>query len=69
MPEVANIQKWVKKNSGIRAQLVSNSSGELVQDFVVELKNNSIHILNVVSPGWTSAIPFSRWIVEKYLIQ
>ena len=69
VPEVANIQKWVKKNSGIRAQLVSNSSGELVQDFVVELKNNSIHILNVVSPGWTSAIPFSRWIVEKYLIQ
>jgi hypothetical protein len=34
-------------------------------DFVVRNHKNTIHILNAVSPGWTSAVPFSRHVVEK----
>jgi L-2-hydroxyglutarate oxidase LhgO len=38
--------------------------GELVDDFAVETHENSIHILNAVSPGWTSALSFAKWLVE-----
>lgn len=46
---------------GIRPQLIK-SDGHLVEDLVVEATPRSIHILNVVSPGMTSAIPFAKWL-------
>jgi len=52
---------------GIRAQLLNTDTLELVQDFVIEKERNSVHILNAVSPAFTSAFPFARWIVENYL--
>lgn len=51
---------------GIRAQLLNIKTLELVQDFVVEGNNNSIHILNAVSPAFTSSFPFSRWVVANF---
>jgi len=50
---------------GIRAQLLNKETLELVQDFVVEGDENSFHILNAVSPGFTCAFPFSRYIVDE----
>lgn len=64
VPSANQVDKWFKKPPGIRAQLVHLSRGKLEQDFVVRSKANSTHILNAVSPGWTSAIPFANWIVE-----
>jgi L-2-hydroxyglutarate oxidase LhgO len=58
---------WKKKKPGIRAQLVDLDKGEFEMDFVVKKENNIVHVLNAVSPGWTSAIPFARWIVATYL--
>ncbi len=52
---------------GIRAQLLDTQSLELVQDFVVEGDERSVHVLNAVSPAFTSAIPFAQWVVEEYL--
>ncbi|MBP9743481.1 MAG: L-2-hydroxyglutarate oxidase [Burkholderiales bacterium] len=52
---------------GIRAQLLNKTTLELLQDFVIEGDNNSLHILNAVSPGFTCSIPFAEWIVENYL--
>ena len=52
---------------GIRAQLLNTDTLELVQDFVVERKENSIHILNAVSPAFTCAFPFTKWVVETYM--
>ncbi len=49
---------------GIRAQLLDKRTHELVQDFVVEHKDHTTHILNAVSPAFTASIPFARWIVE-----
>lgn len=57
---------WRAIPGGIRAQLV-DENGHLVQDFVVERQEKVVHILNAVSPGWTSALPFGRWIVENYI--
>ena len=52
---------------GIRAQLLDTKTLELVQDFVVEADEHSMHVLNAVSPAFTSAIPFADWVVEKYI--
>jgi L-2-hydroxyglutarate oxidase LhgO len=67
VPSAININGWKKNHAGIRAQLVHLPTGRLEQDFVVRQERNSTHILNAVSPGWTSAIPFGRWISEKVL--
>lgn len=64
VPEAGHVKIWNKKPPGIRAQLIEKSTGKLVQDFVIRHKFNSTHILNSVSPGWTSAIPFGRHIAE-----
>ncbi len=52
---------------GIRAQLLDTRTLELVQDFVVEGDAQSVHILNAVSPAFTSSIPFSEWVTKEYL--
>lgn len=52
---------------GIRAQLINRKTFELVQDFVVEGDDKSIHILNAVSPAFTCAFPFAEFITKKYL--
>jgi len=54
---------------GIRAQLLDVNTLELVQDFVVEGDEKSIHILNAVSPAFTSSIPFTNWVVENYVLK
>lgn len=64
VPSVPPARMWHRKPPGIRAQLVSKTSKSLENDFVVEKFLNTLHILNAVSPGWTSAIPFGRYIAE-----
>jgi L-2-hydroxyglutarate oxidase LhgO len=64
VPGALSIRKWQKKPPGIRSQLVDIQTGKLEQDFIVENFENSTHILNAVSPGWTSALPFGRWVAE-----
>lgn len=68
VPTVSNVKIWQRKPPGIRAQLVHLSTGKLEQDFVVIRKDNATHVLNAVSPGWTSSIPFGRWVAEKTLM-
>ncbi|MEW6001483.1 MAG: L-2-hydroxyglutarate oxidase [Nitrospirota bacterium] len=52
---------------GIRPQLVDWNKKELVMDFLVIKDQNSIHILNTISPGFTSSIDFARFIVKEYI--
>ena len=52
---------------GIRAQLLDTRTLELVQDFVVEGDETSVHILNAVSPAFTCSLSFAEWVVEKYV--
>ena len=65
VPSADQVKNWAKKPPGIRSQLVHLPSGKLEQDFVVRSEANATHILNAVSPGWTSAIPFAKWVVER----
>lgn len=50
---------------GIRAQLIDISKNKLETDFVLQGDEASLHVLNAVSPGFTSAIPFARFIVDQ----
>ena len=52
---------------GIRAQMLDTQSGKLVTDFLVESGSNSTHILNAISPAWTSAFPFARHICDEFI--
>ena len=60
------LNELIRSYSGIRAQLVDDN-GELVDDLVVKEHDDSIHILNAVSPGMTCSIPFANYIVDSYL--
>jgi L-2-hydroxyglutarate oxidase LhgO len=65
VPDIDMVGNWHKNKPGIRAQLVNINSGKLEQDFIVRRHLNSTHVLNAVSPGWTSALPFGRWVAES----
>ena len=62
VPTANTVKKWHRKPPGIRAQLVHLPTGKLEQDFVVKGLANSTHVLNAVSPGWTSSIPFGHYL-------
>jgi L-2-hydroxyglutarate oxidase LhgO len=52
------------KEPGIRAQLVDTRKAELLSDFVVEPGPQSTHVLNAVSPAFTSSAPFADHVVN-----
>ena len=62
VPSAKRVRNWHRNPPGIRAQLVHLPTGKLEQDFIVTAKANSTHVLNAVSPGWTSSMPFGRFI-------
>ena len=65
--DTSKFNKW--GIPGIRAQLYDTSRKRLVSDFTVECGSNSIHILNAVSPAWTSSFPFADWVVESHIMK
>jgi L-2-hydroxyglutarate oxidase LhgO len=52
---------------GIRAQLIDWQRKELVMDFLVVKVGESIHILNPVSPAFTSSMDLARTVVRDYM--
>ena len=64
VPSAGKVKNWSRKSPGIRGQLINSVNGELLQDFLVEHSQNSTHILNAVSPGWTASIPFGRYVAK-----
>jgi L-2-hydroxyglutarate oxidase len=54
---------------GIRAQLLDKTTLSLVQDFVIEADNTSVHVLNAVSPAFTCAFPFADFVCQQYILK
>lgn len=52
-------------NAGIRAQLVNIRDKALEMDFRVEGDDHSLHVLNAVSPAFTCAFPFARYLADR----
>ena len=65
VPEVREAD-FRRSFAGNRAQLV-DSHGELVKDPLIERGPDSLHVLNIVSPGLTSSLPFGDYIAEQVL--
>lgn len=63
--DLRSFKHWGKP--GIRAQLLEIKTLSLVQDFVVEQEEDSVHILNAVSPAFTCSFPFAEWVIEQYV--
>ena len=53
-----------KGEPGIRAQLVNKATGGLEMDFLVRGDRSSTHVLNAVSPAWTSALAVAEHVVS-----
>ena len=68
VPKTPNSKVWHRGKAGIRSQLVDFNKRVFVQDFIICESPGVIHILNAVSPGWTSALPFGRYIVEDFIL-
>lgn len=52
---------------GIRAQLFDKSKKELAMDFIIRQTNNETHVLNAVSPAFTSSFSFAKYVVANSL--
>lgn len=50
---------------GVRAQLLHVPTGRLEMDFVVRPGEGSTHVLNAVSPAWTSSLAMAEWICDN----
>ena len=57
-----------KNKVGIRPQVVDWKEKKLVMDFLILKDGNTVHILNAVSPAFTAAFPFARFVVSKYIL-
>ena len=52
---------------GIRSQIFDNKSKTLFNDFVVIKQNKTVHILNAISPAWTSSFAMAKYINSKFI--
>ena len=57
--------KMDKTTYGIRPQLIEKDSFKFVNDFLYERINNNIHIVNAVSPAFTSCFALAEYIVDQ----
>ena len=64
VPEVRATDLIRSSKVGIRAQLFDLKAKRLVDDFLVERSANALHVLNAVSPGFTSAFALARHLAE-----
>jgi len=60
---IDNIQACNKR--GIRPQLYDKQNNQLVMDFVVKKQDNITHILNAISPAFTSSLAFAEHVLTN----
>ena len=63
VPSVEPRDFVLRGSPGVRAQLYDVVNRRLEMDFVVTAGDRSTHVLNAVSPGWTSALALADEIV------
>ncbi len=61
--KLRDYRHWGKP--GIRAQLLHLKTRKLEMDFVIQGDGKSLHVLNAVSPAWTCALPFAKYVCDK----
>jgi len=58
----------VPGRAGVRAQTVT-PGGDLVDDFLFEVSDHAIHVLNAPSPAATASLAIADHIVDKFTQQ
>ncbi|MCF8526487.1 MAG: L-2-hydroxyglutarate oxidase [Candidatus Nanopelagicales bacterium] len=69
VPSVRPEDFRTKGRAGIRAQLFDTRRNRLEMDFVVRPGPRSTHVLNAVSPGWTTALAMARDVVADWRME
>ena len=54
-----------KTTYGIRPQLIEKDTFKFVNDFLYEKINENIHIVNAVSPAFTSCFALAEYIADQ----
>lgn len=65
VPSIKSEDLVKSKKVGIRAQLFDKKKKELLMDFVIRKTNNETHVLNAVSPAFTSSFSFAKYVVSS----
>lgn len=65
VPSVRAADFTERGKPGVRAQLLHVPTGKLEMDFIVEGDNRSTHMLNAVSPAWTSSLAVAEHVVDR----
>jgi L-2-hydroxyglutarate oxidase LhgO len=67
VPELSLHDLTKTDHMGIRPQLIHWPTKTLVMDYVVLHDRNSLHILNPISPAFTTSLPFAKDMVTQLL--
>lgn len=65
MPSLAMAEMERSPKVGIRPQLVNVKKKRLEMDYIFEHTEHSLHVLNTISPAFTSSFAFAEMIVEN----
>ncbi len=65
MPELTYDDLVPSDKVGIRPQLINLQEKKLEMDYVIEKSPDSLHVLNAISPAFTSSLAFAEWIVDQ----
>lgn len=65
MPELTYDDLVTSDKVGIRPQLINMREKKLEMDYVIEKSPDSLHVLNAISPAFTSSLAFAEWIVDE----
>ena len=65
MPSLTMDEMVPTKKAGIRPQLVNRATGKLEMDYLFASTPDTLHVLNTISPAFTSAFAFADMIVDR----
>ncbi len=69
IPEIQAKHVLLSNKVGIRAQLFDKNQSKLENDFICERIDNSIHILNSISPAFTSSFALADKIIDQFFLK
>lgn len=64
MPSLTADDMAPTSKAGIRPQLVNTRTRKLEMDYIIERTDDSVHVLNAISPAFTSGFSFAELIVD-----
>ena len=65
LPSLTSDDMIPTPKSGIRPQLINLRNGKLEMDYIFQHTDRSTHVLNAISPAFTSSFAFAEMIVEN----